>query len=82
MVTSLTHRGNTMRTREQLDAMLKEAFLVVVDGEDYMVDGYSPEDRVLYTHTVELCEDVLFDFDDIDDTALIYRLELMNPSEK
>ena len=68
------------RTREQLNALIEQAFLIVKDDVDYMIDGLSPEDKTIHVHTVDDGEQFIFEYDDITDEDLIYGLQILNPA--
>jgi len=69
-----------MRTREQLNALIEQAFLIVKDDVDYMIDGLSPEDKTIHVHTVDDGEQFIFEYDEITDEDLIYGLQILNPA--
>lgn len=69
-----------MRTREQLNALIEQAFLIVKDNVDYIIDGLSPEDKTIHVHTVDDGEQFTFEYDDITDEDLIYGLQILNPA--
>lgn len=68
-----------MRTREQLNALIEQAYLIVKDDLDYFVDGFLPEDKTIHVTEVEDGEEFVFSYDDITDEDLIYGLQLLNP---
>lgn len=68
-----------MRTREQLNALIEQAFLIVKDDVDYIIDGLSPEDKTIHVHTVD-GEQFVFDYEEITDEDLIYGLQILNPA--
>lgn len=68
------------RTREQLNALIEQAFLIIKDDVDYMIDGLSPEDKTIHVHTVDDGEQFIFEYDDITDEDLIYGLQILNPA--
>jgi hypothetical protein len=69
-----------MRTREQLNALIEQAFIIVKDDVDYVIDGLSPEDKMIHVHTVDDGEQFIFEYDDITDEDLIYGLQILNPA--
>jgi hypothetical protein len=68
------------RTREQLNTLIEQAFLIVKDDVDFIVDGLSPEDKTIHVHTVDGGEEFVFDYEEITDDDLIYGLQILNPA--
>lgn len=69
-----------MRTREQLNTLIEQAFLIVKDDVDYIIDGLSPEDKMIHVHTVDDGESYILSYDEITDEDLIYGLQILNPA--
>jgi len=69
-----------MRTREQLNALIEQAFIIVKDDVDYVIEGLSPEDKTIHVRTVDDGEQFIFEYDEITDEDLIYGLQILNPA--